>query len=585
MRTQATIALLALGFVCSLAQTVPPSKPSPPAKKLAESDPEEHKKLLTLWHDRAMSFTGAATDDGWRIPRLRSVLNARLADAWWKIDPQRARPWLEEAIDGVLHSSPKEPEELHKQRLQSAQIVFEIADRYDRENANKILAMLMDEAGKETSDSDSQISSEVANSIFQTAVDSADQNDVQRVEQLGNRLVELHDPGGNLSGVIFQLSIKNPAAAETYFIGALDTAATANDYYSVWDLVQYILPVDSQLPPPSQGAKEQAIRVAGQMLTQVPQNAQQAETYCQAAPLLAERMLPLLPAAQQGLTQAALQNCQNSSDDGKTKSNSHNCDTADDCLARAALATSPEESAAWKTHAARHARHEKDLSRAVDIMLSFTPEEKEADAIWDADYLNFCFEALQQLYKLRDSNKIQQMLDRSPDEVRPGVMLHFAAVLSGNKDVPYATSMLTGARASLEKHAVQNPIVYIELLSLYTRLLPDDAPQALSFAIAGFNQISYPDFEKERAKNKKKLLFRWGKPGERLEPIRIDGAMVDKDEPYVTAALKTVEDPETRIAFRLTFLRYSLKQYEKELNKKPRVSSVKSASAQTVTPK
>jgi hypothetical protein len=558
------------------------SASTPPVTREADNHVDEHKRLLSLWRDRAGGFTNASLEDGWHVRQLRPVLDARLADAWWKIDPVRAHGWLRQAIEECLHSSPNAPKEFYRRRLEAARVVFEIVNRYDHTSADKLLTMLMQGAIKESTDS--PVASETANSIFRAAIQSADENDVRRVEQLGNQLLQLKDPGVSLSNVIFDLARKNPSAADSYFVSALNTAASTNDYYNVWDLVQYVLPIDSQLAPPSEAAKQQAINVAGRMLTLVPQDAQQATSYCQGAPRLADRVLSLLPPAQQGLTQAALQSCQNNSNDAVTKTTPHKCETADDCLLRAAQATTPAESATWKVHAARHARHENDLPRAVDILLSFTLQEKEATATWDVDYLNYCFEALQQLYRKRDTNRIQRMLDRSPDEVRPGVMLHFAAVLSAEKDIPYATSMLIGARASLEKHPVQNPVTYLELLNLYARLLPDDSPRALSFAVSGLNQITYPDFGKERLEGPP-VGFRWGKPGERLEPISLSGVMVEKDEPYVVAALKGLDDPETRIAFRLTFLRYSLEQYTRERNRKPPFSTTDNTPGQSVSPK
>ena len=82
-----------------------------------------------------------------------------------------------------------------------------------------------------------------------------------------------------------------------------------------------------------------------------------------------------------------------------------------------------------------------------------------------------------------------------------------------------------------------------------------------------------------------KPWFRWPKPGEEIQPAMIDGALVEQDEPYVTAAIKTIDDPEIRIGFRLAFLRYSLKKYEQELTKPPAAPKIRAAAAQSSGPK
>ena len=305
------------------------------------------------------------------------------------------------------------------------------------------------------------------------------------------------------------------------------------------------------------------------MLTQVPQTDEQQTAYCEGAPLVMTWMRSILSASQRGQVDGALLICRNKGirPPGDWR---EGCETVDACLELANQASDPKKSADWKWDAAAASENAGDVLKAVDILLSYTSEEKEAAGQWDRYYLDFCLAALQKLYADKDSNGIQHILDRSPDDVRPGVMLLFARLLDNRReDRPYATSMLANARLALEKHPVQDPTLYVQLLRLYTQLLPEDSSQAFGFVVSGLNQIDYEEIGKERAKQDPRIRYAWNKPGFRLEPIGIDGVIIEQDEPYVVAALKSLDDPETRIAFRLTFLNYSLNTYEQELKKQP----------------
>ncbi len=254
------------------------------------------------------------------------------------------------------------------------------------------------------------------------------------------------------------------------------------------------------------------------------------------------------------------------------------------------MAKTTEQRAWYKGVAAEQARGQNDPVRALSILDSLTPEEREWVPDWLNDYWIYGMEAMKQLHKDNDSQRIQRLIDRSPDSLRAQMVLDLVAAPDVRKDKPYATSMLLEARRVLEKVPTDNPMTYLQMCNFYSDFLPTEAPQAFGFAVEQLNHIDYPDFEKERKKAKEvgeeRPLFRWAKPGEGIQPIEINGAILDEDEPYVTAAIKSVRDPETRIGFRITFLRYSLKRYEQELQKgePPLTPKVKTAVAQGTSP-
>ena len=175
--------------------------------------------------------------------------------------------------------------------------------------------------------------------------------------------------------------------------------------------------------------------------------------------------------------------------------------------------------------------------------------------------------SLSLLHKAHDTDRIQRLLDDTPDNQRAEAMLAFSNVLMRGDDKPYGMLMLSQARATLEKSPADEPYVYVQLLSGYTHYLPEEAPQVFGSVVSGLNQIKYKD--PKDAKDGEAIVLPLG---ERLRPERAGARLLEKDDGYVFASIKAIEDPRTRAAFRLGCLEYSLKRYQDELKKGPSVS-------------
>ena len=240
-------------------------------------------------------------------------------------------------------------------------------------------------------------------------------------------------------------------------------------------------------------------------------------------------------------------------------------------------------------NAQRRGRGEKDVTRALAILDSLTAEEREWVPDWKNDYEMYGMDAMQQLYTLHDSQTIQHIIDRAPDDLRAKMVLSLLEVPEVRKDRAYAITTLSESHRTLEKFPTGNPATYLELCNDYAELLPEEAPQVFGFAVVQLNHIEYQDFEKERkekpAVHKERPAFAYYKPGLWLQPIDIRGSLIDNDEPYISAAIKTIKDPETRISLRISFLRFALKRYEQELNKPVAAPRARAAATPSGVPK
>ncbi len=553
--------------------------------------PEEIEKAIVLWRDRADRFTNASLEDEWALGAMQEVLHARLAEAWWKVDPPRAQAWLKDAVVNVTREQKNEPEDMRKQRIKVIEIIFRVCERLKMDRySEQLLDYLMAEAIKQGPYPGTQhYSSEVANAIREAAT-QAGQNDPSHAAELGNQLVKLHS-GDTVLQTLYMIRYKDEQAANRLYLNALTTAATSSDYPMAFSLMQYPFPFHPvQGPDVSASVKAFTIDTLGGMLSQPLNSLDQQKSFCQGAPLLAEHMLPHLPPAQQGVVQASVQTCKADTPEDEDKHDDlADCDTADSCLKLAETVPAAERRAQLKSYAATRASDEKNPMRSLEILDSLTDEERDWVPDWTNDYWLYGTEAMEQLYKMHDSQGIQHLIDRAPDQLRAQMIINLVEQPEVRDDKPYATAMATEARRVLEKFPTDNPSTYLETMNFYSDLLPQEAPQAFGFVTAALNQITYIDFEKENDKNKKagkeRPLFGYPKPGDLLAPVNVKGELVEQDEPYITAAIKTLSDPETRIAFRLTFLRYSLKRYEQARKEREQVHApATAAAAKSVTP-
>ncbi len=138
--------------------------------------------------------------------------------------------------------------------------------------------------------------------------------------------------------------------------------------------------------------------------------------------------------------------------------------------------------------------------------------------------------------------------------------------------LPYGRLLLAQARASLENKPSQNPHVYTQLLSAYAEYLPEDVPPVFTLVLKGLNQIKYEDpreANKNAASDKKKSMS-WVPLGSRLEPTITGLSLLERDDAYVLASTKGLDDPRTRASFRLGYLQVALKRYEDMKKAKPK---------------
>jgi hypothetical protein len=237
------------------------------AEKPTESR-EELAKAVTLWHDRAERFTNAALEDEWHIFVQHPVLKARLAQAWWKVDIQRARPWLASAVDEVTITFPNQADEVRQQRLWAAESVLRICEYLKEEKfAQKILDSLLAIPKENGSKSQhSPITSGLAQSLSMAAFEIA-RDDPARALKIGQTLIALHS-GMSVNRVADAVRYKDEQGANKLYIDGLTEAANTSDFAMAGELMQYAFPFFQNPGPETPDAvKATTIELMGTLLT------------------------------------------------------------------------------------------------------------------------------------------------------------------------------------------------------------------------------------------------------------------------------------------------------------------------------
>ena len=404
---------------------------------------DEHKKVLALWHERADALTNAMLqDDEWRISVERPVLMARLAYAWWKVDPSRAHAWLADAVESVTHEFPSDKPEVRNLRLRAAESVFRICEYLKQdEQARRIVLALLDLAKKNGHDPARHHSPEIsglAGSIMAAGTEIA-REDPARAADMANLLIQFHSE--YLNNLLGSIAAKDPQDAERLYSNALDTALDSRDYTMMYSLMQYAFPYYSGARPVPDTLKSLTIEKAGALLSLPLNSEDDRQQFCMGAGGIASHLANNLPPSQLGVVQASLQSCPEKAEEDQHGDDPDACDSADACLKLAETAKTDEARASLKIDAAEKARNE-DPVRALSILDSLTPEEREWQPAWPNDYWMIGMEAMKHLFELHDSHNIQRVIDDAPSTLRAQMALNLLDWPDVRKDKPYAISVL-----------------------------------------------------------------------------------------------------------------------------------------------
>lgn len=510
------------------------------------------------WLERANLITAAIQEDAQQLPPdLQIILPGRLAGIWRDVDPKRAQAWLNEADSKLAPPTEQESASDRKARLQAVSALLPDLNRSDPQRADRMLDSVISDvmqknAGNPRGPGYSPEANWLGLSLERAVMDTAEK-DPQRAFALAQRIVQLRDGNGILSAY-FNLQSADPQRADQFATEALQAARTNYDPFMFFALAQMAAPMHPDMDVP-ESLKSQILQALASGMLRVPQGPAEKASICRLASPVTMAMKKF-PPAQQPQLQAAVDNCKAA--DAEARRNVKQMESfADDrpareLLSQAADAGDAQSRADLKMRAAEQAQHAGEYLRALDILTSLAPEEREARPAWESRWDMIAGQAIRDRYKAHDLQAIQNIIGQAPDTQRASLMMSASALAYIAKDDGYGLAMLTQARRELEKNPVSdnyNP--YLRLLISYSAHVPEEAASVLRLTVEGINNFKVPEGAKIRP----------AEPGWRLQEISLPAALLDSDPQMVSAAISELKSPQARVAMRLGLLHACLGRY------------------------
>jgi hypothetical protein len=509
----------------------------------------------TDWLEFANDVTNDILDDDWRVHGVDSaVLQARLAQVWWKHDPIRAKKWLHDAVEHASRAPQNESTEDEEKRRIAGKAVLTIAAPLDARAADRLVEHL-----KERNDpqripkqfGDVPLGEVLARAAFEQVREA----DVEPAYRLAMQSLAFGG-GSTLQNVINSIAQKDRNKADALFregLAALNRGPF--DRTLIWMLSGYAFPWQNP------GSGPEALR-ADLLAALIPRLRVPAETeqerrqICEIGSALT-RVQHLISPDERALLLSTTSNCAfNKHQDGEAPDIPADA-TPGDLLRIAQSHPNPMTRTGLKIRAINAALR-KDPDLAVEILESFTEEEKQF-LDFESHYAQIIGQIAFAAIEKGEFSRANELVDRVPESHRAGNELFLAGMLHRRNDHAAAITFFRRAVARLEKQqVVEEPHQYTMLIGVCGMLAPEQLPTILKSALSALD--SYDDRELMK-KGKKGVAV----PYERdFEPLPI-GTFVTKVEPVILrAAAKHAERPMLRASYRLTLIQQALKQYEQQ---------------------
>lgn len=511
------------------------------------------------WLIRAEAITDTIQRESSQLSRANQwILPLRLAEIWRRADPQRARAWAADVAERMSATPIQESEQDREARFSAMSKLLPAMNRIDRVAADRLLDAVTKRVGQITASAQTEAEKrQLRDSLMRMADDSAD-SDPARALSLLRQLIQLRVENSYdnfFSSAYDALRRSDPDAARQAAREALTLALRDGDRNLLWGLIEVAWPSQPPVPdttPPDEGLRKEFIQG---FLASVARPATSPEDQAKICSLLlsAARIVDKFPEEQQQSVRLAINGC--------TASQRHFGDalqqvtfshaTAEQLTAQAADGGDAGKRAFLKQTAAMNALVGNDFARALAILDSFSAEEREASGSWRRLRERAVEQHIRSLIRTREFPAALRMIESAPETSQPGLLLELADRAFTAKDRAFGMAVLAQARRWLEEHPVSdNFVLYLNLVRLYARESPEDAPGALLVMVRGINN---PGKRDDPTMIRTPL-------GADLEPAPFAAALVDPDAGIVDAAIADIKSPEARTAFRLSLLQACLRR-------------------------
>jgi hypothetical protein len=512
-----------------------------------------------LWSLRALSLTDSIIVDSLALASFdRALLFARLGEAWWKDDPERAKVWLKKAVRELDYASTGTVDAQH-QKLFTARALLAIIAPRDRELSVRLANMFMSESGQLPDDEREQN----AEALLDAALAVVD-NDPDRAARLGAASIR-NGRTRQLVDLLERLSSRDPRLGAALFSEAVAVGRASSDANLFLQLGQVAFPngQDASSPIPVEAQTLLLASLEQEFLSHTAEPGKDAN--CKFAWIIAplvgqyERLLP----QHTPLVRTALVRCQASLDSlsrsrvdeglGEKPAKS-----VEDLLKEAEGAVDPKVRTFQLARAASMAAQQHDYDRAIDILDTISSEGRELiKGAWNGGRWDYAARSAFAHAKSGDYAGMRKVIAETPVDLRPLTLIDVAEKLATDGDQIVAIELAHEARRTLEKADVgesERVATRISLVRLFGRLAPADAPLALQEMVETMNRETQPEQVKgERfGVDPRDALL--------LAPIILPISLLELDDLGVQQTASSIKPPISRVRVRLGFLASSLEK-------------------------
>jgi hypothetical protein len=511
-----------------------------------------------LWLVRSQAITDDVIKD---ITDLKSpdrvLLWAKLAQRWWRENPEKARSWILKAIDIVRDVPNKENPGERRERLAAARALLQIITPLDQELSKQLLSFLIEDIEK-AADADRSAN---ADGIIEAAISLASR-DPQRAAELGTMALRVGQPN-QITSLIFALRRKDRKLADVLFGQALVAAREPLTSEFLNSLTYAAFPeamqgeANSSWPPDNLRAELLRLDVA--FLQVNPINAENRNSICGSigafiAPVIShfDRLLP----QQAGVVRQSVIQCNSSSPLVRQRMDNslsqRPLNTVEDLLKAADDAQDMKVRTVYQYRAASMAKEQQELDRAIKILDSMSSEAREfMGGSWEAYRWEWAALLALRHFKSGDVYAMRVVLNAVPADLQPFARLAFVAQLpeKRNKETDPTLEFLSEARAGLRRSSIADAEKcswYFGLLRLIVKHQPADATAVLKEAVAALNNAAQANDKT----GSKEARAAW------LESIsrNLPATLLELDEYSVKESLAAISAPDVRVQVRLDFL-------------------------------
>lgn len=513
-----------------------------------------------LWLVRSQAITADLIKDSADLPPAeRALLWGRLAQRWWRDDPERARLWMLKPIEMVEAVPNKENADERRQRLTTVRLLLLIVAPLDQKLSARLIGIL-------TQDAEQVAKSERAGNAdaLVEAANSLADVDPKRAAELGTVALSIGRPS-QIHSLIFRLRNKDQKMSDALFAQTLSVARQMLDTVLLNSLAHVAFPESrmvgarSTLPVPDP-LKAELLRVYIAYLQANQINAANRNSVCMIVVSLIAPVLPefdRLLAQQATIVRQSVNQCQAIGPlaqqvlDDAVRYQPLN--TIADLLKAADDAEDIKVRTVYQFRAASLAKERDDFDEALKILDRMSAESREfMGGSWEAYRWNWAALSALRHFKSGDVYGMRLILNAVPTDLQPYAKMAFVDQLPINrdKDTDPTLEFLTDVRIGLRRPSLsddEKSIGYFALLPLAIKFQPTEATADLKEAVAALNRA-------EQAKKKNSRNNGGGGVSGAEFSKLFPASLLEMDEYAVKEAVSSITSAEIRVQVRLGLL-------------------------------